>query len=323
MNYLVTGGRGFIGCHVVRQLLRQGNHKILCTDSSQGKTSIHEVLTPEELEQVEFIQVDLSNDCTALLTQLMIEHKIDKVIHLAAILGDVAEKVPAQAVKVNILGTISVFEAALAAGIKRVVWACSQSSFGTEEFYKELYPHAALVPNNAVMKPSLVYGATKVFDEFIAEWYYNKHGLETIGLRYCMVFGLARQRGNGQFATELINKPALGQKGVVNYGDTAPCWIYVEDAARATIMATECPNPKDRVFTIGGDIRSLTDCLAYIKTLLPEADVELVPGVFPAAFNLDVSEAEKQLGFKCKYSVEEGIHMTINLLRAEHGLPPV
>lgn len=323
MNYLITGGRGFIGCHVIRQLLRRGNNRILCTDSSKRKTSIHEVLTPEELSQVEFLQADLSNNCTDLLTQIMIEYKIDKVIHLAAILGDVAERDPALAVRVNILGTISVFEAALAVGIKRVVWACSQSSFGTKEFYQDIYPHAALVPNNAVMNPALVYGATKVFDEFIAEWYYNKYGLETIGLRYCMVFGMARQRGNGQFATELINKPALGEKGIVNYGDTSPCWIYVEDAARATIMATECPDPEDRVFTIGGDIRSLSDCLAYVKTLIPDADVELIPGVFPAAFNLDVSEAERQLGFKCNYSVEDGIHTTINLLRAEHGLPAV
>lgn len=320
MNYLITGGRGFIGCHVVRQLLRAG-HTVLCTAHNLDKTSMHEVLTPEEVRQVEIVKADIGD--TAMMTQLMREHKIDRVIHLAAVLGDVAERDPAEAVRINILGTISVFQACVDAGVKRVVWACSQSSFGTEEFYRQLYPNAALVPNNAVMHPALVYGATKVFDEFIAEWFYKKYGLETIGLRYCMVFGVARQRGNGQFATELINKPALGEKGVVNYGDTAPCWIYVEDAARATVLATQCPDPQDRVFTIGGDIRSLADCLAYIRTLIPEADVELVPGVFPAAFNLDISEAERQLGFKCEYSVEQGIHETINLLRAEHGLPAV
>lgn len=320
MNYLITGGRGFIGCQIVRQLLREG-HKIICTAHNLDKTSMHEVLTQEEVDQVTIIQADIGD--TELMSSLLKEHQIDKVIHFAAILGDLAEKDPAEAVRVNILGTISVFQACVNAGVKRVVWACSQSSFGTEEFYKKLYPDCALVPNDAVLKPSLVYGETKVFNEFIAEWYYKQYGLETIGLRYCMVFGQARQRGNGQFATELINKPALGQKGVVNYGDTAPCWIYVDDAARAAVIASQCPNPKDRVFTIGGDIRSLKDCYAYVKTLIPDAEVELVPGVFPAAFNLDVSEAEKQLGFKCRYSVEEGIHMTMNLVRKEHGLPPV
>lgn len=320
MNYLITGGRGFIGCHVVRQLLRAG-HTVLCTAHNLDKTSMHEVLTPEEVQRVEIVKADIGD--TALMAQLMREHEIDRVIHLAAVLGDVAERDPAEAVRVNILGTISVFQACVDAGVKRVVWASSQSIFGTEEFYRELYPNAALVPNNAVLHPALVYGATKVFDEFIADWFYKKYGLETIGLRYCMVFGQARQRGNGQFATELINKPALGEKGVVQYGDTAPCWIYVEDAARATVLATQCPNPADRVFTIGGDIRSLADCLAYIRTLIPDAEVELVPGVFPAAFNLDVSEAERQLGFRCEYSVEQGIRETINLLRAEHGLPAV
>ena len=320
MNYLITGGRGFIGCHVVRQLLHAG-HTVLCTAHNLDKTSMHEVLTPEEVRQVEIVKADIGD--TAMMTQLMREHKIDRVIHLAAVLGDIAERDPAEAVRVNILGTISVFQACVDAGVKRVVWASSQSIFGTEEYYRELYPDAALVPNRAALHPALVYGATKVFDEFIAEWFYKKFGLETIGLRYCMVFGVARQRGAGQFATELINKPALGEKGVVNYGDTAPCWIYVEDAARATVLATQCPDPQDRVFTIGGDIRSLAGCLAYIRTLIPEADVELVPGVFPAAYNLDVSEAERQLGFKCEYSVEQGIHETINLLRAERGLPAV
>lgn len=320
MNYLITGGRGFIGCHVVRQLLCDG-HTVLCTAHNLDKTSMHEVLTPEEVRRVEIVKADIGD--TALMTQLMREHKIDRVIHLAAVLGDVAERDPAEAVRVNLLGTISVFQACVDAGVKRVVWASSQSAFGTEAFYRELYPNAALVPNNAVLHPALVYGETKVFAEFIADWFHQKHGLETIGLRYCMVFGQARQRGNGQFATELINKPALGEKGTVQYGDTAPCWIYVEDAARATVLATQCPDPTDRVFTIGGDIRSLADCLAYVRTLIPDADVTLLPGVFPAAFNLDVSEAERQLGFRCEYSVEQGIHETINLLRAEHGLPAV
>jgi nucleoside-diphosphate-sugar epimerase len=281
---------------------------------------MHEVLTPEQVKKITVIVGQL-NDLPFLIKTIE-DYKIDVILHLGAVLGDVAEKDPAEAVRVNISGTINIFEAARQAGIKRVVWASSQAIFGTQEFYKELYG-VDLVPNDVVLNPKLVYGATKTFCEFIAGWYFDKYGLETIGLRYCMTFGVGRQRGAGQFATELINKPAAGLPGNVDYGDTAPCWIYVEDAARATVLASRCPNPKTRNFTIGGDITPLADIRDYILTLLPDAQIKLNPGVFPSAYNLDVNAAEKELGFKCEYSVFEGVRETINLIRAKSNLLPV
>jgi len=316
MNYLITGGRGLIGCYTMRQL-RTAGHSVVCIAHNLNPTSMHEVLTPEEINEITIIEGQL-NDLPFLIRTID-QYKIDVIIHQGAVLADSAEIDPIEAVQVNIVGTLKVFEAARQTGVKRVVWASSQSVFGTADFYKELYG-VDLVPNDVVLNPKLVYGATKDFCEFMAEWYFKNYGLETIGLRYCMVFGVGRQRGAGQFATELINKPASGLAGNVDYGDTAPCWIYVEDAARVTVLASQCPNPKTRNFTIGGDIVPLADIRDYILTLLPDAQITLNPGVYPAAFNLDVSAAEKELGFKCEYSVFEGVRETINLIRAKHNL---
>lgn len=320
MNYLVTGGCGFVGSHVVRQLKRQGHNPVVY-DLYPHKTSIEQVLTPEEIAQLTIIQGGVDNREN--LVKILTDNKIDVIIHLAAMLGDLAEKDPYEAVKVNILGTINVFEAALSVGIKRVVWASSQAIFGTEEFYRELYPTKELIPNNAILDPTLMYGATKTFNEYLCRWYYDNRGLEAIGLRYTMVFGIARMRGAGQYATELINKPAEGEKGVVEHGDTAPNWIYVEDAARATVIASQCPNPKTRNFTIGGERASIRSLRDYILTILPEAEIELIPGVFPSSYNLDCSAAEEELGYKYEYSAAEGIRATINLIRQKKGLPPV
>jgi nucleoside-diphosphate-sugar epimerase len=319
MNYLITGGCGFIGSHILRQLKKQG-HNPIAYDIQTSNTSIEQILSPEEIRSLTVIQGGLESKDA--LVKVMRNHRIEVVIHLAALLGRAGEDDRTAAVQVNIIGTINVFEAALEAGIKRVVWASTQTVFGSSEFYRSLYP-GDLVPNYALPRPSWVYGATKTFCEFLGELYHDRFGLETIGLRYCIVFGIARMRGLVEFAANLINKPAIGLPGEVDGGDSSPCWIYVEDAARAAILASQCPNPKSRNFIIGGDVVSMSDVRAYVLKLLPDADIKLKPGVFPSAYNLDLSAAEEELGFKREYSVFDGVHETINLVRKQNSLSPV
>ena len=319
MNYLVTGGCGFVGSHIIRQLKRQG-HTPICYDLYPHKTSIQEVLTPEEIEDLVIVQGGL--DDRQFLIDTLKKYEIDKVIHLAGILGDKAEVDPYEAVKTNILGTINMFEAALAVGIKRVVYTSSTSVFGTEEYYAPYFGDNT-IPNNAFLHPTLVYGGTKMFLEFIGNWYSENRDLETIALRYTLVYGIARQRGSGQFATECINKPAMGLPGIVENGDTVPDYIYVEDAARATIIASQCPAPKTRAFVIGGERRSIRELRDYVLTLLPDADIKVLPGVYPSSYNLDLEPARLELGYEPEYSLEEGVRTTINLIRAQQGLPPV
>ena len=226
---------------------------------------------------------------------------------------------------VNTLGTINVFEAALAAGIKRVVFASSQNVFGTQEYYDENFPdHPALISEDEVSHPTIIYGATKQMNEFLANWYYENHGLETIGMRYTLVFGFARMRGNGNQTINLINLPAEGKKGTVEWADTVPNWVYIEDVATANILAADCDYPKkNRFLTIGGEQKSFPELKEYVLSVLPDAEIELLPGVFPACYNLDMSAAEREIGYKAQYTTEEGIHETINLIRKKEGLPAV
>lgn len=313
MNYLVIGGCGFIGSHVLRQLSRAG-HNPVAYDVQINKTSIEQILTAEEIQSLTILQGDV--DDKDHLVRIMRDHHIDAVIHLASLLGHAVEDDRAAAVRINIIGTINIFEAALEAGIKRVVWASSQTVFGPQDFYTDLY-HSEFVPNHAPLKPKFVYGATKAFNEFLGELYYERYGLETVGLRYCIVFGIARMRGLAQFAANIINKPAEGEPGEVDFSDTAPNWLYVEDAARATILAAQCPNPKTRNFIIGGDTVPIPELRDYVLTLIPDAQIKLNPGVWPSAYKLDLSAAEKELGFKARYTVFEGARETINLIRRQ------
>lgn len=315
MNYLITGGTGFIGSYIIRQLLDQG-HNVVCFDYAPNNTSIQQVLTEKEISRIKIVQGDVADMVP--LMQVCKEHKIENIIHEAGALGDVVENNPGLAVRTNILGTINVFEAARIFNVKRVVWASSQSCFGPPEKYAEEY-----VPNDAVLYPTYMYGATKSFLEFLGDFYFKKFGLDNIGLRYTMVYGVARMRGNGQFATELIVKPANGEKGVVDFGDDSPNWIYVEDAARATILASQVDTTETRVFTIQGEVKSIKDIREYILKLLPDAEIELLSGRFPSCWKFETTPAEKELGYKYEYSAEEGVRKTINLIRAAKGLPTV
>lgn len=319
MNCLVTGGCGFVGSHIIRQLKQQG-HTPICYDLYPNKTSIQEVLTPEELDELAIVQGGV--DDRQVLVNVLKEYKIDRIIHLAGILGDKAEQDPAAAVETNILGTINMFEAALEVGIKRVVYTSSTSVFGTDEYYEPWF-HGATIPNDVFLHPTLVYGATKMFLEFMGDWYYKNRGLETIGLRYTLVYGIARQRGSAQYVTECINKPAMGEPGVVENSDTVPDFIYVEDAARATIMATECPMTESKAFVIGGGQNSIHELRDYVLEFLPDANITLLPGVYPSSYKLDLEAAKREMGFVAEYSLKEGTRATINLLRAKQGLPPV
>lgn len=320
MNFLVTGGCGFIGSHILRRLIRAGHH-VIAYDIAPKKTSIEQVLNKEDFEQVKIIQGGLEDK--EFLIQTFKQNEVDVVIHLAALLGAAGENNPEAAVEVNILGIIHVFEAAIACGIKRVVWASSSSVYAPSSVYRDLYP-GEIVPNDALLKPASVYGATKTFAEFLGEYYFKRYGLETIGLRYGMVFGIARMRGLAQYVSNLIINPAEGLPGVVEAGDTAPNWLYVEDAARATVLAALCANPKTRNFFIGGDMVPIAAVRDYILTLLPDAQITLTPGVvFGSAYNVDTTPAKTELGFENEYSVFEGVRETINLIRKKHNQPAV
>lgn len=315
MIYLITGGTGFIGSYVARRLLAE-EHEVIAFDYQPAGTSVEQVLTPDELARMQILQGDVT-DLDHLL-RVCKERRVERIIHLAYLLQSDSDANPVLAVKVNCEGTTNVLEVARQLGIPRVVWASSVSVFGRAGDY----PYEFL-PNDAPHHPLSVYGACKSLNEFLARHYFKRHGVDSVGLRFSLVYGVGRMRGGGQFATELINKPALGEKGVVANGDDLIDWLYVDDAARGVVLASQAPQTKSRAFTMRGDLRTVREAAEYMRRLIPDADIELLPGIMGFTWKFDTTQLEQELGFRAQWSMEAGIRETANILRRRAGLPLV
>lgn len=318
MSYLVTGGTGLIGSCIVRDLVREGE-RVVVYDILPAINFLNRFMSEDAIERMVTI---VKGDVTDLphLFRTILENNIKRIIHTASLLTLESNSNPYLAVKVNCEGTICVFEAARTLGLEKVVWASSNSCFGPADKYAQEY-----IPNDAPHYPQNVYGATKAFNETVATYYCDHYGVDITGVRYMHVYGVGQRRG--VFATilqELITKPALGKPGRIPHGDAVIGWSYMEDPARATVMASKVLKTKTRSYSIMGDVHSVREAADYVRTILPDADITVLPGTFtgdPVRF--DTRLIEEEIGYRPEWSMERGIKEAINLTRKEHGLPPI
>ena len=318
MRYLVTGGTGLIGSCIVRDLVREGEH-VVVYDLHPDRSFLERLMSEDEIESmVKIVRGDVTDP--PLLFRTILENKVEKIIHTASLLVLESNSNPYLAVKINCQGTICVFEAARTLGLKKVVYASSNSCFGPAEKYPQEY-----IPNDAPYYPQNVYGATKAFNEVVAAYYFNHYGVDIAGIRYMHVYGPGVRRGFfGTILQELITKPALGKPGRIPHGDAVIGWSYMDDPARATVMVSKVLKTKTRSYSIMGDVRSVKEAADYVRKILPDADITVLPGTFtgdPVRF--DTRLIEEEIGYRPQWSMERGIKEAINLTRKEHGLPPI
>jgi UDP-N-acetylglucosamine 4-epimerase len=306
-HWLVTGGAGFIGSHVVEKLLSLGQRVRVLDDFSTGKQSN---LNPG----AELISADIRDrqQVASAMTG------IDRVVHLAA-MGSVPLSMdkPALCHDINATGTLNVFLAAREAGVAQVSYASSSAVYGDDalELKREESIGLALSP----------YAASKRMNEIDAQVLATCYGMRVVGLRFFNVFG-PRQDPNGAYAAVIpqwVDAMKAGRDVFINGdGGNTRDFCFVRDVAQALLLAAliEDGQAYGSVFNVGlGKATSLLELFAILKSLVEEQTGRAVKDVIHRDFRAgdirhscaDVTRAREILGFAPEHALSEGLQATV------------
>jgi len=305
--YLVTGGAGFIGSHIVERLVGEGHDVRVLDDFSSGhEANLESFRTKVELIRGDIRDAQLVNDAV---------NGVDIVFHEAA-LGSVPRSVadPLTTHEVNITGTLNVLLAARDAGVKRVVYASSSSVYGETPV---LPKSEDLTP-----KPLSPYALSKLTGEHYSSVFKHVYGFEIVSLRYFNIFG-PRQDPESQYAAvvpRFITALLEGRAPVV-YGDGLQSrdFTYVENVVSANLLASEAEGVAGRAFNVAcGGRYSLLDLLARIKEALGSG-IDAIHEEPRAGDVRDsqasIEDAQRELGYQVSVRFEEGLRRTVEWYR--------
>lgn len=308
---LVIGGAGFIGGFVVTELLKHDVKEVVIYDNlTRGKLdNIKDAIQDNRVTLFPF-GGDIRE--TDVLDKAF--EGVDYVFHLAAMWLLHCKDFPRTAFDVNIAGTFNVLEACVKHKVKKLVYSSSASVYGDalEVPMTESHPF-----NNKNF-----YGATKIAGEAMCTAFNDRYGLEIVGLRYMNVYG----PGQDQHAVYsgvvpiMLNKIEAGEQPVINGdGSQAYDFIYVEDVARSNISAA-LSDVKIGFYNVGTEVQTSIKELCDTILELKESDlkVKYVPYSEDDSRALvqnrigSRQKAEKEIQFKYKYSLRDGLQMLID-----------
>jgi len=306
-TYVVTGGGGFIGSHIVEELLRRRQTVRVIDNFSTGNRANLEAFR----NSAEIIEADIAK---AKNLSEMIEGA-DYVIHQAAI-PSVPKSIvnPVESHESNVNGTLNLLVACREAGVKRMVYASSSALYGDSP---TLPKHEGMMPN-----PLSPYGAQKLFAEIYCQVFTRAYGLETVSLRYFNVFG-PRQDPTSQYSgvLALFIPAVLQSRRPTIYGDGLQSrdFTYVQNVVEANLLACEAPGVGGQVFNVAcGDRITVNSMLQQINQITGK-DISPIYAE-PRAGDIkhsqaDITRAMEHLHYEPKFSFEEGLRRTIEWYR--------
>jgi hypothetical protein len=311
MKLLITGGAGFIGSNLCEHFLR-GGHTVRCLDNfATGKPANILPLLASYPDRFELIVGDIRNldDCRKAVDGM------EYVLHEAA-LGSVPRSIkdPITTNEVNILGFLNMLVAARDAGIKRLVYAASSSTYGDSEKLPKV--------EEVIGRPLSPYAITKYVDELYADVFARTYGVETIGLRYFNVFG-RRQDPHGAYAAviPLFVKQLMAHEAPVINGDGSYSrdFTYIDNVIQMNerALTTTSPEAVNQVYnTAFGERTTLNQLVDYLKENLSKHDPAIAAiepkhgpnrvGDIPHSLAC-IDKAKRLLGYDPKYSMRQGL----------------
>ena len=304
-HLIVTGGCGFLGTWIIRKLLHDG-HRVTVLDLERGTKRWEMVLTPAQIDAVQF--APLRVDDAGQVRDAFARQQPDAVIHLAGLQVPTCRADPLAGARVNVLGTLAVFEATAALPHKPpIAYASSAAVFGSDADYGD-----GVVSDASAPKPGTHYGAYKLCNEHCARVYFHERQVRSTGLRPLTVYGPGRDVGMTSFPTRAIAAALLGQPFDIPFrGPTT--YTFAEEVAELFVAAALQPPPDAPAFTVGGDIVDVPAFIAELEHAVPGAQklITCSGGALPIASNLDDRDLRAAFPGVQRVGLAEGIRRTV------------
>lgn len=301
---LVIGGAGFVGSHIVDQLLERPVREVVVLDNlvRGTKENLRIALDDDRVRLVEGSVTD-----PELVSDVM--NDIDYVFHLAALWLYECVNQPRSALDVNVVGTYNVIEAAQRHAVKKVVYSSSASVYGNALVTPMTEDHPF---NNRSF-----YGASKIAGEQFFRAFHEQHGLNYVGLRYMNIYG-PRMDYKGVYVSVImkaLDRIEQGKPPVI-FGDGSQTFdfVHVDDVARANILALESPSTDD-FFNVGMGVGTTVNEL--VRILLDITGADLQPEYQPQAQMFvtqrigSTERAERLIGFRAATELREGLESVV------------
>jgi nucleoside-diphosphate-sugar epimerase len=310
MSILVIGGTGFIGRRLV-PLLAQRGEEIVCMDINPATASYEHLGS-----QVRVVRGDVSQFDDVMAA--MASAKPERVVNLAYFLG--SEHPPRIAFKLNILGMDNCFEAARLAGVKRVAYASSLAVSGEQHFYGD-----RAVTEDDFRHGHVQYAMHKIFNEWQAQDYREKHGMEITAIRPANVTGNDKIVGSVDHV-KCITFPAGGRPISFPFKDAMRCPIHVDEIAEIFARVIMEDKPRHWVYNTGGIAISLGEIADIVREYLPDAkiafDNETGGREISGNYMIDNSRLVQEFGVQYR-PYRQRVLQIINEVRGEAGLPAI
>lgn len=316
---MITGGSGFLGTYVTRQLAERGDHVVIF-DAAGPSPALAALTAPFE-SQITRVRGQILDQAS--LMRCVKSHKVERIFHAAALYDPpYSLEEPGITFQVNVLGTINVLEAARLFAVERVVQSSSIAVYAPRQYepINELHP----IQLPSVGNPLGAYGASKAAAEIAGLSYYTTNGIDFIALRNSAIYGYCMRYP--MYIKPMIENSLLGQPTRFSSGgDMRRDYTHVKDIAQAVIKALDVPSTSltQRAFNIGsGVMHSASEVAETVRKVIPNADIEIAPGLsaleesdMRARGTLDLSAARQQLKYEPQYPLETGIRDYVEMLR--------
>ncbi len=294
---LVTGAGGCIGSWVLAILQRAGIPAV-ALDLREDRRRPGLLMSREQLADVAWCTGDIGD--TQTVDAVVAEHGIGAIVHLAALQVPFCKADPIGGARVNVVGTVGIFEAARRHGVRRVTYASSIAAHG-------------VLPDSPYL--ATLYGAYKRCDESLAGVYFQDWGVPSVGIRPGVVYGVGRDQGMTSKTTVAILAAAAGRPYTVPFcGPTD--YLYAGEVAAAFVRAVARDGTGAHVFDLNGRAASVEDGLAILRRLAPAARLDATGAPLPFPSELPDRPLRALIGDFGAISLEDGIEETYRAFRA-------